>query len=75
MQNLHLQFYPEGIAAKTGIHHGVDIPGPNYADLVTPFGGHSERVEDPNELKPALERALAAVNGGTTALVDVIVSD
>ena len=74
MQNLHLQFYPDGVAAKTGIHHGVDITGPNYADLIKPFGGHSERVEDPAELKPALERALAAVNGGTTALVDVIVN-
>ena len=74
MQNLHLQFYPDGVAAKTRIHHGVDITGPNYADLIKPFGGHSERVEDPAELKPALERALAAVNGGTTALVDVIVN-
>ena len=74
MQNSHLQFYPEGIAAGTGIHHGVDIPGPNFAELVQPFGGHGERVEDPAEVVPALERALAAVNRGQMALVDVVLS-
>ena len=54
MQSSHLQFFPDGVAARTGIHHGVDIPGPNYAELVAPFGGHGERVEDPEELQPAL---------------------
>jgi acetolactate synthase-1/2/3 large subunit len=74
MQSSHLQFFPDGVAARTGIHHGVDIPGPNYAELVAPFGGHGERVEDPAELKPALERALAAVSQGQLALVDVVLS-
>jgi acetolactate synthase-1/2/3 large subunit len=74
MQSSHLQFYPDGVAARTGIHHGVDITGPNYAELVQPFGGHGERVEDPQQLKPALERALAAVKQGQLALVDVVLS-
>ena len=74
MQNSHLQFFPDGVAARTGIHHGVDIPGPNYAELVAPFGGYGERVEDPAELKPALERALAAVNRGQLSLVDVVLA-
>ena len=74
MGNSHISFYPEGVTAQTGIHHGVDIPGPNYAELVQPFGGHGERVEDPAEVVPALERALAAVNQGRLALVDVVLS-
>lgn len=74
MQSSHLQFYPQGIAAATGIHYGVDIPGPNYAQLVEPFGGHGERVEDPEQLKPALERALAALKAGKLALVDVVLA-
>ena len=52
----------------------MDIPGPNYAELVAPFGGHGERVEDPAEVVPALERALKAVNQGRLALVDVVLS-
>ena len=74
MGNSHISFYPEGVTAQTGIHHGVDIPGPNYAELVQPFGGYGERVEDPAEVVPALERALAAVNQGRLALVDVVLS-
>ena len=74
MRQSHLGFYPGGVAANTGIFHGVGIAGPNYAQLVEPFGGHGERVEDPAALKPALERALAAVNGGQVALVDVVLA-
>jgi len=70
-----LQFYPQGITAATGIHHGVEIHGPNYAQLVEPFGGHGERVEDPEQLKPALERALAALSAGKLALVDVVLAN
>ena len=51
MKRLHLSFYPDGDAAKSGIFHGVDIPGPDYQYLVTPFGGHGERVEDPSGCK------------------------
>lgn len=72
MKRTHLEWYPQGAAASSGLFHGVDIPGPNYAQLVEPFGGYGERVEDPEELKPALRRALAAVHEGKVALVDVV---
>jgi len=41
-----------------------------YDEVFKPFGCHTERVEDPAELKPALERAF---NSGKTAVVDVVV--
>ena len=63
---------PEGAAASSGIFHGVHIPGPDYAQLVAPFGGHGERVEDSSQLVAALRNALAAVNEGRIALVDVV---
>ena len=74
MKGSHLDFYPQGVAANTGIFHGVNISGPDYSTLIQPFGGYGERVEDPSEVKPALERALAAVNAGQTALLDVVLS-
>ena len=74
MEKSHLSFYPEGAAATSGITHGVDIPGPNYAQLVEPFGGSGERVEEPGQLKPALEKAMAAVKDGRLALVDVVLA-
>ena len=74
MKRLHLSFYPEGDAAKTGIFHGVDIPGPDYQDLATPFGGHGERVEDPKRLAGAIKDGLAAVAEGRVAILDVALS-
>ena len=40
-----------------------------YERLVDVFGGHSERVEQPDELAPALERALGS---GVVAIVNVM---
>ena len=74
MQQTHQAWYPGGAADTNRVFHGVDIPGPDYSGLVKPFGGYGVRVENPTELKPALARALDAVNGGQTAIVDVVLS-
>ena len=71
MRRNHLHYYPSGDAAKSDIWHGVHIPGPNYAQLVEPFGGYGERVEDPSKLHQALQNGLEAVQAGRLALVDV----
>jgi acetolactate synthase-1/2/3 large subunit len=74
MKRLHLSFYPDGDAAKSGIFHGVDIPGPDYQGLAAPFGGHGERVEDPKRLAGAIKDGLAAVAEGRVAILDVALS-
>ena len=74
MKSLHLSFYPDGTSVQTGDFYGVNIPGPDYSELVRPFGGHGERVEDPSRLRGALEEAQAAVDSGRVALVDVALS-
>lgn len=50
-------------------------PGTDYAALVDGWGCHGRRVTDPAELRGALERALAAVEDGTHAILDVAVTD
>lgn len=74
MQSAHRTEYPDGVAATTDTWHGVNINGPEYQDLVAPFGFHGEKVDDPNELNGALQRALDTVKGGRTALVNVVLS-
>ena len=74
MRGNHLAYYPDGDAARSGIWHGVHIPGPDYAKLVEPFGGYGERVEDPADLAQALLNGLAAVNEGRVALIDVVLN-
>ena len=74
MKRLHLSLYPDGDAGKSGIFHGVNIPGPDYQELATPFGGHGERVEDPKRLAEAIKNGLAAVAQGKMAILEVELS-
>jgi acetolactate synthase-1/2/3 large subunit len=71
----HRRFYPEGAAAETGEWLGTDLHRlPRLAQFAEPFGMHTETVDAPGALAPALERALKAVAEGTTAVVDVLVT-
>ncbi|MFD9462259.1 thiamine pyrophosphate-dependent enzyme [Streptomyces sp. NPDC060027] len=71
----HRRFYPEGAAADTGEWLGTDLRRlPRLARFAEPFGMHTETVDTPDALAPALERALKAVAEGTTAVVDVLVT-
>ncbi|MEV0474619.1 thiamine pyrophosphate-dependent enzyme [Streptomyces prunicolor] len=71
----HRRFYPEGAAADTGEWLGTDLHRlPRLAAFAEPFGMHTETVDVPEALAPALERALKAVAEGTTAVVDVLVT-
>jgi acetolactate synthase-1/2/3 large subunit len=56
-------------------HIGTTITDPNvdYATVARGFGVYGEGpITDPNELAPALKRALAAVRRGEPALIDVV---
>jgi len=46
----------------------------NYADLARSLGGWSERVEDPNQIVPALQRAKKVTDDGKAALLEFITS-
>ena len=46
----------------------------NYADLARSLGGWSERVEDPNQIVPALQRARKVTDDGKAALLEFITS-
>lgn len=51
-----------------------DIGG-RYADIARALGGWSERVEDPNEIGPAIKRAREATENGKAALLEFITND
>jgi thiamine pyrophosphate-dependent acetolactate synthase large subunit-like protein len=54
---------------------GTTIVGPdiNYAQLAQSMGVHGEGpITDPNELGPAIQRAVEIVQSGEPALVDVV---
>jgi acetolactate synthase-1/2/3 large subunit len=44
----------------------------DFADVGKALGGYGERVEDPEEVAPAIERAIAETEEGTPALLEII---
>ena len=46
----------------------------NYADLARSLGGWSDRIEDPNQIAPALQRARKVTDDGKAALLEFITS-
>jgi acetolactate synthase-1/2/3 large subunit len=69
----HRNFYPDGVAVAQDLFYGGAITEFDYAELVRPFGGFGRRVAKRVELQPALEQALAAVKGGKTAILNIMV--
>jgi len=54
--------YPDGWAARRNHFVLCDLePAPAYEKIAEAFGGYGERVEDPEEIIPALRRAVRAV--------------
>jgi acetolactate synthase I/II/III large subunit len=57
-----LSTYPKGYAAAEKAPPFATLePSPRFEHVVQASGGHGERVTEPNQLMPALERALKAV--------------
>jgi len=57
-----LSLYPNGLAAKKNIFPMSDLePTADFEKICEAFGGYGERVESPDQVGPALERALHVV--------------
>lgn len=67
--------YPEGRAVRANVMPFTSLePAPDYRRIVEACGGHGERVEDPEALRPALERALRILREEKRqVLLDVVV--
>ncbi len=66
------RYYPGGWAVKTNTFAGLNIvPCPEYATIAKAFDGYGEKVEEPGEVRKAVERGLRSVAAGQLALIDV----
>ena len=67
--------FPEGRAARANAMPLTDLaPSPDFEKIVEASGGVGERVEDPEQLLPALERGAIQVEQGVSAVLNVITS-
>lgn len=75
VKNANLGIYPEGWAQKTGHFAFTELePSPKFEEIARACGGFGELVEKPGDLPAALERALAAVEQGQQAVLNVLCS-
>jgi acetolactate synthase-1/2/3 large subunit len=59
------------MATATEKYRSTDISG-NYADFAKALGGWGERVTQPDDIVPAIKRAIAKTREGTPALLEFI---
>ena len=66
------RYFPDGFAVRNQDFIGISItPSPDYATVARAFDGYGERVEEPGEVRAAIQRGLKAVAGGQLALIDI----
>jgi acetolactate synthase-1/2/3 large subunit len=71
----HLRAYPEGVAVKHGIFHGVDLDTqPPLHRFGEAFAMHCAEVSKLAELLPAVRAAAASLASGRTAILNVMLT-
>jgi acetolactate synthase-1/2/3 large subunit len=61
--------YPAGAAYETGGYQSLLGADTHYEKIAETVGAYGERVEDPEQLRPALARCLAALDEGRPAIL------
>lgn len=70
--NSTMGIYPDSDFPVAGKRYAVKELSGDYARIAQALGAHAERVVVPDEIVPALERAVAATAAGRPALLEVI---
>ena len=71
MNNFSMAIEIPIMKTSTEKYGSTDISG-NYADMAKAFGGYGERVSDPSEIVPAIQRGIEATESGTPALLEFL---
>jgi len=73
MRSGYRSLFPEGWAVTHDSYLGVDIsPQPDYVKIAESFDAYAEKIEDPDSIEPALQRALQKLADGKSVLLNVI---
>jgi acetolactate synthase-1/2/3 large subunit len=71
LNNFSMAIELKVMKAATEKYRSTDISG-NYADFAKALGGWGERVTQPDDIVPAIRRAVAKTREGTPALLEFI---
>jgi len=71
LNNFSMAIELKVMKTATEKYRSTDISG-HYADMARAFGGYGERVTEPGEIVPAIQRAIRQTREGTPALLEFI---
>jgi thiamine pyrophosphate-dependent acetolactate synthase large subunit-like protein len=71
LNNFSMAIEIKVMKVATEKYRSTDIGG-NYAEFARAMGGWGERVTEPDDIRPAIERAVAATREGRPALLEFI---
>jgi thiamine pyrophosphate-dependent acetolactate synthase large subunit-like protein len=71
MNNFSMAIELKVMPISTEKYRSTDISG-NYADMAKAFGGYGERITDPAQIKPAIQRGIEQTRQGKPALLEFI---
>ncbi len=74
LNNFSMAVETHAMSASHERYRTRDLGG-NYADLAKALGGYAERVEMPEDIAPAIQRARRATEEGHAALLEFITSE
>jgi acetolactate synthase-1/2/3 large subunit len=63
----YTEYMPDAVSA-----YGANLLGGDYAGVARALGSHAERVDQPAELRPALERCIRSIDDGKPAVLEAI---
>jgi len=73
MRALHKKYYPNGWSVRNNMYFGVDLaPVTDYTKLAEAFDAYGEKIDKPDDIEPALTRALQQLAAGKSVVLDVI---
>ena len=55
--------------------YNLNVQSGEYAKVAEALGGYGEKVTEPDEIVPAVERARASVESGKAALLEIITAE
>ena len=67
-------YRPEHFATAHELY-GTKTTGGDFVKMADALGGYSERVTQPQDIIPAIKRCAAIVDGGSTALLEIVTDD
>ena len=73
LNNFSMAIELKVMSISTEKYRSTDISG-DYAAMARAFGGHGERIEQPEDIIPAIQRGIAATKEGKPVLLEFITS-